>query len=283
VRRFVADVLAENSRMWQVITDCGLPVRRRVGGGEVHIELDLTPAEGYLVALAERAERADVASLSAVLAARSIVVVGAGRRPDSVGHVVLESLVQAGFTGQLAAVNPHAGQVCGVTCHRSIEDVPGPVDLAVLCRPAEVVPEVARQCGRAGVRALLVISSGLSGLPVLGTVLAADAEQAVAAFTAAGRPVAVKAVADGVLHTRLQPAGCASVSPTGRRSPRPRPRWPPASGRGCAGCSCNRWRRPVPNCWSGWSVTRCSARWSRSASVAPPRIWSPTGHTGSCR
>jgi acyl-CoA synthetase (NDP forming)/GNAT superfamily N-acetyltransferase len=167
VRRFVADVLAENSRMWQVITDSGLPVRRRVGGGEVHIELDLTPAEGYLAALAEREERADVASLSAVLAARSIVVVGAGRRPDSVGHVVLESLVRAGFTGQLAAVNPHAAQVCGVTCHRSIEDVPGPVDLAVLCLPAEVVPEVARQCGRAGVRALLVISSGLSADPRL--------------------------------------------------------------------------------------------------------------------
>jgi predicted CoA-binding protein len=159
VRRFVADVLTENSRMWQVITDSGLPVRRRVEGGQVRIELDLTPAEGYLAALAEREQRADVASLAAVLAPRSIVVVGAGRSPDSVGHVVLQSLLRAGFTGQLTAVNPHAAQVCGVVCHRSVEDLTGPVDLAVLCLPARAAPEVAQQCGRAGVRALLVISS----------------------------------------------------------------------------------------------------------------------------
>jgi acyl-CoA synthetase (NDP forming)/GNAT superfamily N-acetyltransferase len=167
VRRFVADVLAENARMWQVITDSGLPVSRRVDGGQVHIELDLTPAEGYLAALAEREERADVASLTAVLAPRSIVVIGAGRAPQSVGHAVLASLVRSGFEGQLAAVNPHAAQVCGVACHRSVEDLATPVDLAVLCVPARAVPEVAEQCGRAGVRALLVISSGLSADPRL--------------------------------------------------------------------------------------------------------------------
>jgi acyl-CoA synthetase (NDP forming)/GNAT superfamily N-acetyltransferase len=167
VRRFVADVLAENARMWQVIRDAGLPVRRRIEGGGAHIELDLTPAQGYLAALAEREQRADVASLATVLTPRSIAVIGAGRSPDSVGHVVLENLVRAGFTGQLAAVNPHAAQIGGVACHRSIVDVPWPVDLAVLCLPARAVPEVARQCGRAGVRALLVISSGLSADPRL--------------------------------------------------------------------------------------------------------------------
>ena len=125
VRRFVADVLAENARMWQVITDSGLPVRRHIADAVTHVDLDLAPAEGYLDALAEREERADVASLSAVLSPRSIVVVGAGRSPDSVGHAVLESLVQAGFTGQLAAVNPHAEEVCGVVCRRSVEELTG--------------------------------------------------------------------------------------------------------------------------------------------------------------
>ena len=167
VRRFVADVLSDNARMWQVINDSGLPVRRYRDCGQVHVELDLRPAAGYLDVLAEREERADVASLGAVLAPRSIVVVGAGRSPDSVGHAVVANIVRAGFAGRLAAVNPHAARVCGVVCERSVEDFRTPIDLAVVCVPARAVPETARQCGRAGVRALLVISSGLSAEPQL--------------------------------------------------------------------------------------------------------------------
>ena len=153
--------------MWQVINDSGLPVRRYRDCGQVHVELDLRPAAGYLDVLAEREERADVASLGAVLAPRSIVVVGAGRSPDSVGHAVVANIVRAGFAGRLAAVNPHAARVCGVACERSVEDFRTPIDLAVVCVPARAVPETARQCGRAGVRALLVISSGLSAEPQL--------------------------------------------------------------------------------------------------------------------
>ena len=80
VRRFVAEVLAENDRVRQVLADVGLPVRRWVEDGQVQVEFDLDPAGGYLDALAAREERADVASLTAVLAPRSVVVVGAGRR-----------------------------------------------------------------------------------------------------------------------------------------------------------------------------------------------------------
>ena len=167
VRRFVAEVLAENDRVRQVLADVGLPVRRWVDDGQVQVEFDLDPAGGYLDALAAREERADVASLTAVLRPLSVVVVGAGRRPDSVGHVVLRNLVQVGYRGRLAAVNPHAAQVCGVVCHRSVAEMTEPVDLAVLCVPAAAVPDVAEQCGRRGVRALLVISSGLSGDPAL--------------------------------------------------------------------------------------------------------------------
>ena len=167
VRRFVADVLPENERVRQVLTDVGLPVWRSGDGGEVPVEFDLAPAGGYLDALAAREERADIRSLAAVLAPRSVVVVGAGRGSDSVGHAVLHNLVRAGFPGRLAAVNPHATQVCGVDCLRSVDELTEPVDLAVLCVPASAVPKVAEQCGRQGVRALLVISSGLSGDPAL--------------------------------------------------------------------------------------------------------------------
>ena len=169
VRRFVADVLPENDRVRQVLTDVGLPVWLSGDGGEVSVELDLAPAGGYPVALAAREERADIRSLSAVLAPRSVLVVGAGRGSDSVGHAVLRNVVRAGFPGRLVAVNPHATQVCGVDCLRSVDELTEPVDLAVLCVPSSAVPKVAEQCGRRGVRALLVISSGLSGEPALAT------------------------------------------------------------------------------------------------------------------
>ena len=81
VRRFVADVLGENARIQQVLTDVGLPVRRHPQDGQRHVEFDLDPADGYLDALAGREERADVASLASVLAPRSVVVVGASDRP----------------------------------------------------------------------------------------------------------------------------------------------------------------------------------------------------------
>jgi acyl-CoA synthetase (NDP forming) len=167
VRRFVADVLGENERVRQVLADIGLPVRQWAEDGRVHVEFDLEAADEYLDTLAAREARADAASLVAVLEPRSVVVVGAGRGSDSVGHAVLRNLVGAGFTGRLAAVNPHAAQVCGVACYRSVDELPDVPDLAVVCVPASAVPEVAERCGRRGVRALLVVSSGLSSDPAL--------------------------------------------------------------------------------------------------------------------
>ena len=65
------------------------------------------------------------------------------------------------FTGPVYAVNPHARTMEGVPCVASVDDLPGPVDLAVIAVPPSAVPEVAAGCGRHGVGALIVITSGL--------------------------------------------------------------------------------------------------------------------------
>ncbi|HEY0639492.1 MAG TPA: GNAT family N-acetyltransferase [Pseudonocardiaceae bacterium] len=161
VRRFVAEVLTENSAMLRVFRDSGLPVVVRPEGGTCHITLHLDG--GYPAVVQERERRADVASLRALLRPSSVAVVGAGRRPDSIGNALLRHLRDGGFTGQLHAVNPHTDVVDGVPAVRSVADLPPGVDLAVLCVPAAAVPETAEQCGRHGVRALLVITAGLTG------------------------------------------------------------------------------------------------------------------------
>lgn len=162
VHRFVAEVLTQNQRMIHVIADAGLTYRTHTDGPESDIVILLDEDDRYLSAVSERERVSDVASLAAVLRPASVAVVGAGREPGSVGHAVLRKLVDGGYTGALSAVNPHAEEIAGVRCWPSVADIPGEVELAVVCVPAAAVPDAVEQCGRRGVRAAVVISAGLS-------------------------------------------------------------------------------------------------------------------------
>jgi acyl-CoA synthetase (NDP forming)/GNAT superfamily N-acetyltransferase len=160
VRRFIAEVLTENGRMLRVFADCGLPHRVRGQGSVTRVELLLDEVETYLDAMAERERVADTASLRSVLCPESLVVVGAGRRPGSIGHAVLVNIITGGYSGRLYVVNPHTDQILGVPAYPTVGDLPVACELAVLCVAAHAVPEVAEQCGQRGVRALVVISAG---------------------------------------------------------------------------------------------------------------------------
>src|SRR6266568_9524008 len=90
-----------------------------------------------------------------------------GRRRGSVGYAVLENIKTGGYPGRLYAVNPHAEEILGVPTFPTVTDLPANCDLAVVCVPAGAVPEVAEHCGRRGVRAMVVISAGITGHPEL--------------------------------------------------------------------------------------------------------------------
>ena len=177
MRAFMAETLAENSAMLRVFTDAGLPMKRRVAGDTVELTFPLPVGDDdyrlghYLEAVASRESRADVASLCPLLRPRSVAVVGLSRRRASVGRAILRNIVTGGFTGPVYAVNPRAQAMETVPCVASVGDLPGPVDLAVIAVPPPAVPEVAEQCGRHGVRALIVISAsrGAAGAELLAT------------------------------------------------------------------------------------------------------------------
>ena len=168
VKTLVADVLPDNYPVLHVLADAGLIVRRRIGGGVIEISMPipdnaaLGEASTYLDAVADREKRADVASLAPLLAPRSVAVVGAGRRPGSLGRTVLLGIRDGGFPGALYAVSPHGGDIEGIRCVPSVADLPEAPDLAVVAVPPASVVAVARECGRRGVRALAVITSGLT-------------------------------------------------------------------------------------------------------------------------
>ena len=147
---FTAETLAENSAMLRVFADAGLPAKRRISDGVVELTFPLLSGEdasrlgSYLEAVASRESRADVASLRPLLQPRSVAVVGPSRRRGTAGRAVLRNIVTSGFTGPVYAVNPHARTMEGVPCVASVDDLPGPVDLAVIAVPPSAVPEATR-------------------------------------------------------------------------------------------------------------------------------------------
>ncbi len=99
-------------------------------------------------------------SLEPLLRPRSVAVIGASRRRDSIGGAILHNLIEQGFQGPVYPVNPSATHVQSIPAYPNIAAVPGDVDLAVIVIPSAHVLEVATACGERGVKALLVISAG---------------------------------------------------------------------------------------------------------------------------
>ncbi|GLY85159.1 acyl-CoA synthetase [Actinoallomurus iriomotensis] len=167
---FRAETLAQNVAMARVFACAGLPVDRRTVNGVVEVTIPLTGDGTYLDAVAERERLADVESLRHLLCPASVAVVGAGRRAGSVGGAILRNLLAGGFGGRVYAVNPNAGrELAGVPCFPSVSALPEGPDLAVIATPPDVIAEVAEECGRRGVRSLVVITSGLHGSALPGT------------------------------------------------------------------------------------------------------------------
>ena len=98
--------------------------------------------------------------LKAIFKPESVAIIGASRTPGKVGHTLLRNLMECGYGGEIYPINPHADEILGVKCYPTVLEVPGDVDLAVIAVPAPIVLEVAEECGRKGVKALIVISAG---------------------------------------------------------------------------------------------------------------------------
>lgn len=165
VRTFLAEVLAENTAMLRVLRDSGLPYDARLDGSSYQVRIALDSGEPYYARVSDRERVADVASLRRVLCPTSVAVVGASHRASAVGNAVLRNIIQGGYTGTIYAVNRHGGDIHGLTAFRSVADLPEPPEMAVLCVPADSVPDVAEECGRCGVRALTVVAAGITGHP----------------------------------------------------------------------------------------------------------------------
>jgi acetyl coenzyme A synthetase (ADP forming)-like protein len=162
VERFVAEVLPENAAMLAVFRDAGFEVSRTLGGGEIEVQFPITPTEHFRARVEERDHVGVAASLRPFFAPASVAVIGASKRRGSIGGELFRNIIAADFAGAAYPVNRAGEAVAGVRAYRAIDEIPDPVDLAVVCVPGERVLESAESALRHGVRALCVISAGFA-------------------------------------------------------------------------------------------------------------------------
>jgi acetyl coenzyme A synthetase (ADP forming)-like protein len=162
VETFRAVVLPENRRMLEVFRDSGFAATMLRVDDCMEIEFPTSLSREAQERFEARQRAADVAAVAHVLRPASVAVIGASRRPGSVGNAVVRNLLAAGYSGPLHLVNARGANVAGRQTVRSIGDVDEDVELAIVAVPAAAVVETARQCAAKGVRALVVLTAGFA-------------------------------------------------------------------------------------------------------------------------
>jgi len=98
--------------------------------------------------------------LDSIFKPQSIAVVGASRRPGSIGREIMRSLIEYNFHGKVFPVNPKADYIHSIKAFPAVSAIPDPVDLAVIVVPRQEVLAVVDDCGHKGVKGLIVITAG---------------------------------------------------------------------------------------------------------------------------
>ena len=160
IRTFEASVLSENREMMQVLEHSGFYIAEELESGVYQMEMDLAPTPTVERMSAEREKVASIASLQAFLKPHSIAVIGASQRKASIGNRIFHNLLQQELNGVVYPVNPSTKVVCSVSTYPSVLDIPGEVDLAIVIVPAKGVYKVVQECGRKGVKGVVIISAG---------------------------------------------------------------------------------------------------------------------------
>jgi acetate---CoA ligase (ADP-forming) len=151
-----------NRRMLDLLQEIGSPVSISWHHGEAAIEFPTALTTEAVERFERRDRAAGRAAVRTILTPRSVAVIGASGRTGSLGASLFRNLLEAGFRGALHPVNLVRTTVQTVPAVRSVRDIQGQVDLAVVAVPAAEVLGVARECAARGVRGMVVISAGFA-------------------------------------------------------------------------------------------------------------------------
>lgn len=98
--------------------------------------------------------------LSALFSPKSVAVFGASDRPDSIGQIVMQNMLDGSFKGKIYPINTKHASVQGMRAYASIQEINEPVELVVIATPPKTVPGIIESCGLHGVKAAVIITAG---------------------------------------------------------------------------------------------------------------------------
>jgi len=103
---------------------------------------------------------AKLGNLEAILNPDTVAIVGASRNPGKLGYHVMKSLTKGGFKGEIFPINPRETELFGFGAYPSVLEVAQKIDLAIVVLPAQMVPDIFKQCAEKGVRGVILITAG---------------------------------------------------------------------------------------------------------------------------
>ena len=160
IHTFEAEVAAANVNMLSVFRESGFPMEVGATAGQLHVTFPTSFTREAIDRFEQRESTAAVNALKLFFNPRSIAVIGASKKHGTIGGELFRNLLTFGFSGPVYPVNPSTDVVQSVPSYKSVEDIPGPVDLAVVVVQEKFVLNAVAACGRKGVKALVVISAG---------------------------------------------------------------------------------------------------------------------------
>ncbi|MGF3522733.1 MAG: acetate--CoA ligase alpha subunit, partial [Candidatus Bathyarchaeia archaeon] len=99
-------------------------------------------------------------NLEKIFNPKSVAIIGASNTEGSVGYAIVKNFTNSGYSGRVYYVNIRKSEILGVKTYSSVEQIPESVDLALIATPAKTVPAVVEECGRAGVKGVIIVSAG---------------------------------------------------------------------------------------------------------------------------
>ncbi len=102
----------------------------------------------------------DVSSYRPIFYPENLAVIGASESPMKFGGMFLRAILSHGYKGDIYPVNPRGGTIHGMKAYARVEDIPGPVEFAVISLPAAHVPDAVKACARKGIKGAEILSAG---------------------------------------------------------------------------------------------------------------------------
>jgi acyl-CoA synthetase (NDP forming) len=96
------------------------------------------------------------------MAPRSVAIIGASAVEGKPGNTVIRNIQANGYSGALHLVNPNGGEILGIPVHRTIRELPGGVDLAVIIVPATSTPAVLAEVAAHGIKHVVLSAGGFA-------------------------------------------------------------------------------------------------------------------------